>query len=116
VDRSSIGRRGEDLAAQRLIEDGFILLERNYRRAGGEIDLIARKDGLLVFCEVKARASERWGGGWEAVNQIKVRRLRATAGRWLAERKPGPVRIRFDVVSIVFDGPDVTVRHLIDAF
>lgn len=99
-----------------FVEAGFIIVERNYRRAGGEIDLIARKGDLLVFCEVKTRASERWGSGWEAVDGAKARRLRSTAGRWLSERKPGAVRVRFDIVSIVFDDRGSNARHLIDAF
>ena len=58
-------------------------------------------DGVVVFCEVKARASSEFGGPQAAVNHAKQRRLRRLATLWLAEHRPGAVSLRFDVVAVV---------------
>jgi len=89
---------------------------RNYRRAGGEIDVIARRGSLLVFCEVKARNSTRWGIPAEAVDGPKQGRIKRTAGAWLRENRPGRVTIRFDVVSVTLDAGHRRLEHLPDAF
>lgn len=115
-DRRAFGRAGEDRAADHYRRLGFRILERNYRCDLGEIDLVARRDDLIVFCEVKARRSDRWGAPCEAVGWRKQQRLRSLAGRWLAERRPGVARIRFDVVSILDRGPGVELTHMPAAF
>ncbi len=62
--------------------------------------MIARP-GLIVFCEVKARASAGFGGPEAAVDHRKQQRLRRLAALWLADRRPGHVDVRFDVVAVV---------------
>ena len=80
---------------------GYIVLARNWRCDIGELDLVVGRDGTLVFCEVKARASERYGPAASAVDARKQRKLRSLAIRWLAEhpqvRRTG---IRFDVAAV----------------
>ena len=86
--RKALGRYGEDLAARRLREAGMTVLERNWRCAEGEIDIVARDGDALVVCEVKTRA--RGAGTFEhpmaAVTPAKAARLRRLAARWLTER------------------------------
>ena len=86
------------------------MLARNWRCPHGEIDLVVARPGLVVFCEVKARASSWFGGGVGAVDRRKQLRLRRLAAAWLAgtrgdagEGRPGlpPVEVRFDVVELV---------------
>ena len=115
-DRRSFGRAGEDRAADHYRRLGFTILDRNYRCDLGEIDLVVGRDDLIVFCEVKARRSDRWGAPSEAVGWRKQQRLRKLAGRWLAERRPRVPRIRFDVVSVLERGPDVELTHTPAAF
>ena len=67
------GRLGEDLAALYLEERGCRVLQRNYRREGCEIDLVAMEEDTLVFAEVKARSSRAWGYGREAVDALTAR-------------------------------------------
>jgi len=114
--RRILGAAGEDLAAAWYEERGYELLERNWRRREGEVDLIARQGRTVVFCEVKARTSDRFGSGAEAVRTAKQRRIRRLAARWLSELTPASgrtrVEVRFDVVSIT--GGDVEVIE--DAF
>jgi putative endonuclease len=114
--RTVLGRTGEDLAAGLLSGLGFRIIDRNWRCAAGEIDLIASSGDLLVFCEVKTRATSRWGEPSEAVGYQKQARLRRLAAAWLTQHRPGSVRIRFDVVSIVVRDGDTDLVHLPDAF
>lgn len=92
------------------------MLARNYRACGGEIDLIVRRGGLLVFCEVKARATDHFGVPAEAVDRRKQARIRRLAGAWMSRHRPGRVRVRFDVVSVVVSGDRLEVTHLPNAF
>jgi len=114
--RTRLWHAGEDAAADLLCRNGLSVVERNYRCDLGEIDLVAAAPGLIVFCEVKARATDRWGLPAEAVDHRKQRRLRRLASRWLSERRPGRVRVRFDVVSVVARGPRLEVSHFPEAF
>ena len=112
----ALGRRGEDAAARHYTRLGYRIVARNWRCELGELDLVARRGDVIVFCEVKARRRDRWGQPSEAVDARKQARLRRLAGRWLAEHRGRAVRVRFDVVSIVLDGGHSEVRHIPDAF
>ena len=114
--RTDLGRTGEDAAEKLYRKLGFSLVERNYRCPAGEIDLVVRRGPLVVFCEVKARRTDRWGEPAEAVGYAKQARLRRLAAAWLSERKPGSVEIRFDVVSVIVRPGRVELRHIPDAF
>ena len=117
--RAALGRWGEDLAVQHLEATGAQVLARNWRCREGELDVVAlERDGTLVFCEVKTRSGSGFGEPAEAVGQVKARRLRVLAARWLADcRPPGPHELRFDVVSVVrAPGQQPRVVHLRAAF
>lgn len=116
MDRPTLGRLGEDLAAERYRGLGFEIVARNWRCRAGEIDLIARRGSLLVFCEVKARRSDHWGDPSEAVDHRKQARLRRLAGTWLAEHRPGRVEVRFDVVSVIVAAGRMQASVIVDAF
>lgn len=84
---------------------GYTVLDRNWRCSSGELDLVlaAGHGDAVVFCEVKTRTSSAYGSPLEAVTGAKQRRLRALAGRWLAEAKPGALRpdvLRVDVAAV----------------
>ncbi len=98
--RHELGRRGEALAAARLEERGFTILERRFSCRFGEIDIIATDGRSLLFCEVKTRRGRAFGAPYEAVTRTKQQRLRKTAGWYLAGREWSG-EIRFDVFSIV---------------
>ena len=96
-----LGAYGE-LRARRAYEAaGYEVLAQNWRGPSGEIDLVVARDDCLVVCEVKTRATERFGLPAEAVDWRKQRRLRSLACEFLAEHRPACRRVRFDVVSIV---------------
>lgn len=109
------GRRGEDLAAQHLLREGYEILERNYRIRQGEIDLIAREGDLLCFVEVRSRQSAEHGHPLETIGSRKRQRLVRAARHYLATRGPADVFTRFDVISIVYE-PELELQLLRGAF
>ena len=101
-DRSKLarGRWGESLAARHYERLGFDVIDRNWRTRTGELDLVLRRDDLLVFCEVKTRRTDRYGPPALAVDRGKQRRIRALAAEWLREHPTRGLEVRFDVVAI----------------
>ncbi len=116
--KDAVGRYGEQLAVERLVAAGLTVIERNWRCADGELDIVASEGDTLVFVEVKTRSSIAYGDPAEAVRPVKAARVRRLAVRWLVEH-PDPYwpQLRFDVVAIVRRGADgPTVRHMRGAF
>jgi putative endonuclease len=109
--RKVLGAEGEALAARWYEDNGYQVLDRNWRRREGEVDLILSRARTVVFCEVKTRSSDRFGTGAESVTEAKQRRIRRLAARWLSELTPAAgrarVEVRFDVVSIIADQVEV---------
>ncbi|MFN2625916.1 MAG: YraN family protein [Mycobacteriales bacterium] len=115
--KDGVGRYGEDVATRHLVEQGFLVLDRNWRCAEGELDIVARDGDTTVFVEVKTRSSTRFGEPAEAVSPVKARRLRALAVRWLDHHENARGRLRFDVVSVLRSRVGAAhVVHLRDAF
>jgi len=106
------GAGGEHVAETYLAERGAQVLERNYKAAGGEIDLIVRMDGRIVFVEVKARSSERYGMPGGAITPGKIQRVRRAATVYLKEHGGLQQAVRFDAVLVSPDG----VKHISGAF
>lgn len=96
----TFGRRGEAAAARHLEEIGYRILARNYRTPAGEIDIVARDGDVLVFVEVKARRSARFGPPKAAVDRRKQRKLARCAQHYLKRTGRTRQRARFDVASV----------------
>jgi putative endonuclease len=115
--RQTLGRAAEDAAARFLERAGLAVVERNVRFAEGEIDLVCRDQGAVVFVEVKCRRA-----GWDetpaaAVSWHKQRRLTRLAQHYLKRSRLDGVRCRFDVVSVTVDARGaLDVRHVRSAF
>jgi putative endonuclease len=105
--RRALGIAGEDAAAAWYGANGYQVMARNWRCREGELDLVVRRKGIVVLCEVKTRATDRFGVPAEAVDRLKRQRLRVLAARWLSEAGVPAREIRFDVVSVVGDVVDV---------
>jgi len=111
------GRLGEQAAKRHLKRLGLKFLTANFRSTRGEIDLVFRDAGDLVFVEVKTRSSEAWTRPAAAVNARKRRLLSRTAFDYLRLAKNPQVRIRFDVVEVLLIDSEVKeVRHLPNTF
>jgi putative endonuclease len=112
----SSGAWGEDLALRYLLRRGYRLVERNYRKRRGEIDLIVRDGDVLVFVEVKLRRSTGFGDPLEAVTARKQATIRSLAEQYLAENQPDFDTVRFDVIGILATPPETRMDHIEDAF
>jgi putative endonuclease len=117
--RHRLGSSGEHLAAEHLERRGFTIVARNHRTRFGEIDLVARDDRTLVFCEVKTRRAGACGP-FDGLREDQCRRLRRMAAAWIAEHASGarPAELRFDAIGITIDatGRLVALEHLENAF
>ena len=111
--RQRLGRSGEALAADWYMAHGYDVLARNWRCDQGELDLVVTRGAVVVFAEVKARTTDRFGTPAEAVTPAKQARIRRVAARWLAGAGP-PRRgaVRFDVAAVA----DGRVEVLQNAF
>jgi len=99
--KDAVGAYGERVAAAHLVAVGMVILERNWRCAVGELDIVARDGDTLVFCEVKTRTSTDFGSPLEAVTARKAARLRRLAAAWLHERGLHVPDIRIDLVGVL---------------
>jgi putative endonuclease len=102
------GQAGEDRAAGFLESAGYRIVRRNLRLPGGEIDLVCRDGDTIVFVEVKARWSNRFGSAISAVNPRKRATLRRLAADYVQIVAPS-ARVRFDVVAV--DGERITLHR-----
>jgi putative endonuclease len=103
ADAMALGRSGEEIAALWYAAEGFTILDRRFRAARGEVDLVARRGPLLVFVEVKTRRGDGWGSPAAAVDARKLRRLRLAARAWLAANPArDAAEFRFDVAAVRF--------------
>jgi putative endonuclease len=101
VDRRALGSAAERIAAQFFAANGLTLVERNFRRRLGELDLIARCGDVLVIAEVRTRSSNAYGGAAASIDGLKRRRIVRAAQQLLQQRKDlAALRVRFDVVIV----------------
>ncbi|MDJ1372010.1 YraN family protein [Gulosibacter molinativorax] len=108
-----LGRTGEALAARYFESLGYEILERNWRCADGEIDLVVRDGQSIVCVEVKTRRSLRAGHPLEAITQAKLGRMRRVAVSWVAAHPEYRGALRLDVVSIVLaPGAEPALIHV----
>ena len=107
--KQALGAHGEAIAARHLVEQGMVVLDRNWRCPDGEIDLVLRDGRVLVVCEVKTRRSTAYGTPLEAVTAAKAARLRRLAAQWVAAHDLRVPDVRIDLVGIVcpHDAPPV---------
>ena len=109
-----LGKLGEDCAAKFLEAEGYTIVERNFRIRSAEIDIIARRDNLIIFVEVKARSNIRHGLPVEAVNLRKQKKIIEAAGVFLQDENFCDCACRFDVVEVYLRGEFVEEIHQIE--
>ncbi len=108
------GQRGEDLAVELLENDGYTIQERNYRFKRAEIDIIAKKRGMLVFVEVKSRKSNVFGYPESFVDDKQADRITEAAEEYMYQIN-WLKNVRFDIISIE-TGSGLKITHFKDAF
>lgn len=102
-----VGRLGEQAALQEYKKLGYVLLAQNWHGDSGELDLIMGLGNTVVFCEVKYRATDRFGSPASAVGWRKQAKVKRVALEWLEHGQRGHVDIRFDVACVTPAGVDI---------
>ena len=113
MQNSLTGLLGEELAAQYLRTEKYIVLDNSYRSKYGEIDIIAKKKNLIVFVEVKTRKNDNFAKALENVDYRKQEKIKLTASLWMAENDNN-FDYRFDVVEVYLDAN--IINHIENAF
>lgn len=113
---AAIGRENEDLAAAYLAARGYEILARNFRGAGGELDIVCRRDGVIYFVEVKARRRGAQVAPAEAVTPDKKRRLLACAEYWLYQRELSGAACGFLLLTVEYAAGGAPKIELIEDF
>lgn len=111
---NELGQLGEELAKKYIIEQGYSILEQNWRWGKGEIDLIAQKGELLLFIETKTRTTNKFGYPEEAVSTKKQNLLYEVAVEYMHQILH-ETEFRFDIIAITMQ-PTPTIKHFEDAF
>lgn len=106
-----LGQLGERVATNHLAHCGWTILERNYRRKGAEIDIVAIDDShTTVFVEVRTRRHRDAGGSFESITAEKFERMRRAAAQWLDEHATKR-NIRIDAIAVTIRGNQATITH-----
>jgi putative endonuclease len=109
----ALGAYGERVAARHLVDAGMVVLDRNWRCAEGELDLVLRDGHVLVACEVKTRSSLALGSPHEGVTATKLERLHRLAQRWADDHRLRPPDVRIDLVAVLQPGKGpAVVEHV----
>ena len=114
--RQKLGKHGEELAEKFLSQKGYEILEKNYRKYRGEIDIIAKDQDYLVFVEVKTARSDRFGPPIFRVDARKKKQLGKIAMAYYQEKELFDQDSRFDVVTVTFSGDQTNIEHIENAF
>lgn len=112
----AFGDLGERIAERWLRHRGWRVLQRRFRNGHRDIDIVAERDGLIAFVEVKARHGEEFGDPVEAVNWKKQRELARSAHVWISRHGRPDEAYRFDVIGVLVAGERVRIRHVENAF
>jgi putative endonuclease len=113
---SDLGKYGEELAQEYLMEQGLRILETNYRFHHAEVDIVAEEGDLLVFCEVKTRHDDSFGAPEQAITPYKAQQIRKVASAYLAKKQIRDRQCRFDVIGVMVTGAAVRLNHMRNAF
>lgn len=110
--KTEIGKMGEDIAMQYLMENDYKIIDQNFRCRQGEIDIVATDGKELVFIEVKTRTSNQYGEPCEAVNATKLKHILRVAEYYIYIKKIKNTYIRIDVIEVMIGRAGNTVRHI----
>ena len=110
-----LGRQGEELAARYLQQKGYQIIDRNWRSGRQELDIVAQKEDILVFVEVKSRRNNRFGDPQEAVSDTKIRNLVTSAEAYVCQHEID-LPVRFDIITVVGEHEPFTIHHIEEAF
>ena len=110
-----LGKKGETIAKDYLLEKGYSVVEKNWRYLKAEIDLIAQKDNVIVFLEVKTRSSNKYGDPESFVSDKQQKMIINAANEYIIKNNIER-EARFDIISIIISNNTEEIRHIEDAF
>ena len=110
-----LGKKGEQLAVNYLINKGYKIVERNWRFQKAEIDIIATKDKTLISVEVKTRSTNDFGSPQDFVNKKKIKLMVSAMNEYILN-KDLDTELRFDIIAITKDKSSFDIEHFKDAF
>ena len=113
---SDSGRLAEDYASKLIASKGYKIIDRNFHSRFGEIDIVATKDSVLVFVEVKARWSRKFGAPEEAVTRSKLFKIQKTGEYYSLLHPELPKKLRIDVVALTIEGGRILSEKVIQVF
>ncbi len=116
TEKSLVGPGGEEIAARYLEKNGYEILEKNYRKFGSEVDLIAKKEETLCFIEVKTRGSDDYGLPEEFVDERKRRKIIRAAKVYIGRKIYEEFYVRFDIISVLHKYEKTEINHIKHAF
>ncbi|HEY2732635.1 MAG TPA: YraN family protein [Polyangiales bacterium] len=114
--RAELGRAAETLVADHLVAQRFAIVGRNVRLGRLEIDIIARRGNLIVFCEVRARTHDRFVAPAATIDARKIARLRRAASEWLKLNRLARSDVRLDAAAVLFDTPGGRIEYYEGAY
>jgi putative endonuclease len=118
--KQELGRRGERIAEEWLVQRGWRVVERRFRSGHRDIDLVVERGGdegrLIAFVEVKTRVSAAYGGPLGAVHWRKQREMARAARDWMSRQRTAGYNFRFDVVGVLYGSGQPEVVHVENAF
>jgi len=112
---NELGKKGEALAAEYLLRNGYHIKAKNWRYLKAEIDIVAQKEAVLAIVEVKTRSAVDIAAPEDAVNKKKIKLLIAAANEYVVQHDLD-VEVRFDIISIHNKGEKYNLNHIKDAF
>ncbi|WP_336067885.1 YraN family protein [Mesoflavibacter sp. CH_XMU1404-2] len=112
---NELGKKGEQLAVDFLVENGYDIVERNYRFNKAEVDIIAQKKDILAIIEVKTRSTADFGNPQDFVKPKQIKNLVKAVDEYVTVNGLD-VEVRFDIIAIVKEKKEFKIEHLEDAF
>ncbi|MDQ3265045.1 MAG: YraN family protein [Myxococcota bacterium] len=114
--RRELGQSAEQAAVDHLVAHGYQIEARNFACKYGELDIVAQRDGILCFVEVRMRSRAVWGDPSQTITFSKQRRVVKAALHYLVAHRITGRALRFDVIAMIGQGPGAAVEHLENAF
>ena len=115
AEHNDTGKFGEEKAVEFLTKNGYEIVAKNHKYQHAEIDIIAKKEKLLLFVEVKTRTNLSFGNPEEFVNYTKAKLIMKAAEHYIFA-KDWQFDIRFDIIAVTIKGSSVAIKHIEDAF
>lgn len=112
---NELGKKGEVLAADFLIKNGYDIMKINYRYQQCEVDIIAKKGGILAVVEVKTRASNDFGDPQQFLKTKQIQRIIKAVDYFVNDHNM-ELEVRFDIIAIVLNKKEMRLEHLENAF